>query len=128
VSTQVNLVKRSIAELMGYIVKCKCTIFLNLVCFQIMLQSNYLLKSYRIGARAFGVAAPKVWHDLPDSIRSSDSITSFKIKIKTYYNNQGFTSWLATYSLNHCDQSLNACLFSGAFNVDVNLSELNLTS
>jgi len=30
------------------------------------------------GARAFGVVAPKVWHDLPDSIRSSDSITSLK--------------------------------------------------
>jgi len=29
------------------------------------------------GARAFGVVVPKVWHDLPDSIRSSDSITSF---------------------------------------------------
>jgi len=29
------------------------------------------------GARAFDVVAPKVWHDLPDSIRSSDSITSF---------------------------------------------------
>jgi len=27
------------------------------------------------GARAFGVVAPKVWHDLPDSVRSSDSIT-----------------------------------------------------
>jgi len=27
------------------------------------------------GARAFGVAAPKVWPDLPDSIRYSDFIT-----------------------------------------------------
>jgi len=26
------------------------------------------------GARGFGVVAPKVWHDLPDSIRSNDSI------------------------------------------------------
>jgi len=26
------------------------------------------------GARAFGVVAPKVWHDLSDSIRSSDTI------------------------------------------------------
>jgi len=24
------------------------------------------------------VVAPKVWHDLPDSIRSSDSITTFE--------------------------------------------------
>jgi len=31
------------------------------------------------GARAFAVVAPKVWHDLPGSIRSIKSITSFKI-------------------------------------------------
>jgi len=36
------------------------------------------------GARAFGAVAPKVWHDLPDSIRSSDSIVSFKKNLKTY--------------------------------------------
>jgi len=30
------------------------------------------------GARDFGAVAPKVWDDLPDSIRSSDSITSLK--------------------------------------------------
>jgi len=44
------------------------------------------------GARAFGVIAPKVWYDLPDSIRSSDSITSFKKNLKTYLFNQAFTS------------------------------------
>jgi len=51
------------------------------------------------GARAFGVVAPKVWHNLPDSIRSRDSITSFKKNLKTYLFNQAFTSRLATYSL-----------------------------
>jgi len=44
------------------------------------------------GARAFGVVAFKVWHDLPDSIRSSDSISSFKNNLKTYLFNQAFTS------------------------------------
>jgi len=44
------------------------------------------------GARAFGVVAPKVWHDLPDSVRYSDSITSFKKNLKTYLYNQAFTS------------------------------------
>jgi len=44
-----------------------------------------------IGARAFSVAALKVWYDLPESIRSSDSITSFKKNLKTYVYNQAFT-------------------------------------
>jgi len=52
------------------------------------------------GARAFSVVAPKVWHDLPDSIRSSDSITTFKQNLKIYlFNQASVTSWLATYSL-----------------------------
>jgi len=44
------------------------------------------------GARAFVAVAPKVWHDLPDLIRSSDSVTSFKKNLKTYLFNQAFTS------------------------------------
>jgi len=51
------------------------------------------------GARVVGVVAPKVWHELPDSIRSSDYITSFKKNLKTYLYHQAFTSSLATYSL-----------------------------
>jgi len=50
-------------------------------------------------AWASGVFAPKVWHNLPDSIRSCDSITSFNKNLKTYLYHQAFTSWLATYSL-----------------------------
>jgi len=44
------------------------------------------------GVRTSGVVAPKVWHDSPDSKRSSDSITSFKKNLKTYLFNQAFTS------------------------------------
>jgi len=51
------------------------------------------------GARAFGVVAPKVWNDLPDTIQSSDSNTLFKNNLKTYLFNPAFTSKLATYSL-----------------------------
>jgi len=47
----------------------------------------------------YNVVAPKVWHDLPDSIRSSDSITSFEKNLKTYLFNEAFTNSLATYSL-----------------------------
>jgi len=43
-----------------------------------------------IGARAFGAIAPKVWHDLPDSIRSSSSLSSFKTHLKTHLFNQAF--------------------------------------
>jgi len=48
------------------------------------------LKQGATGARAFGVVGPKVWRDLPDSIR--ESITSFKKNLKTYLFNQAFTS------------------------------------
>jgi hypothetical protein len=34
--------------------------------------------------RAFTVAAPNVWNSLPDSIRLSDSITTFKRRLETY--------------------------------------------
>jgi len=71
------------------------------------------------GARAFGVVAPKVWHDLPDSIRSSDSIISFKNNLKTYLFNQALPPDLPPI---HCDLSLKACLDSTAPNVDVNLT------
>jgi len=51
-------------------------------------RGNYL----RDNLRAFGVVAPKVWHDLPASKRSSGSITSFKKNLKTYLFIQAFTS------------------------------------
>jgi len=52
---------------------------------------NQLTKA-ATGARAFGAVAPKVWHDIPDSIRACDTITSFKKNLKTYLFNQAFTS------------------------------------
>jgi len=52
----------------------------------------YIYTKTATGAKAFGVVASKVWHDLPDSIRASDSIKSFKNNLKTYLFNQAFTS------------------------------------
>jgi len=40
------------------------------------------LKSY--GDRAFSVAAPKLWNALPDNIRSAQTLSSFKQKLKTH--------------------------------------------
>jgi len=73
------------------------------------------------------VVAPKVWHDLSylteaDSIRSSDSITSFKKNLKTICSIRHLPPDLPPI---HCDPSvpsLNACLDSRACNVDVNLT------
>ena len=37
-----------------------------------------------VGARAFSVAAPRLWNALPDELRCVDSITSFRAKLKTH--------------------------------------------
>ena len=36
------------------------------------------------GTRAFAVAGPKTWNSLPEEIRSLDSLTMFKAKLKTH--------------------------------------------
>ena len=41
------------------------------------------LKSY--GDRAFSVAAPTLWNDIPDSIKCSEDLSSFKHNLKTYF-------------------------------------------
>ena len=40
------------------------------------------LKTY--GDRAFSVAAPKLWNELPLNLRSLDTINLFKKHLKTY--------------------------------------------
>lgn len=37
------------------------------------------------GDRAFAVRAPRHWNDLPDEIRLSESVSSFKSRLKTYF-------------------------------------------
>ena len=36
------------------------------------------------GDRAFSIADPKAWNNLPQSVRSADSLDSFKRKLKFY--------------------------------------------
>jgi len=38
----------------------------------------------KYGDRAFSVAAPTVWNSLPESVRSHETLASFKRKLKTY--------------------------------------------
>ncbi len=45
------------------------------------------------GDRAFSVAAPKLWNVLPVSIRSAQTISSFKLLLKTYLLTQAFFVW-----------------------------------
>ena len=40
------------------------------------------LKSY--GDHAFSVAAPRLWNDIPDSIKCSEDLSSFERNLKTY--------------------------------------------
>jgi hypothetical protein len=41
-------------------------------------------KSKTFGDRAFAVAAPKIWNSLPQSIKDSNNINSFKTNLKTF--------------------------------------------
>jgi len=40
--------------------------------------------------RAFSVAGPTVWNSLPESVRSAETLASFKRKLKTYLFNISF--------------------------------------
>lgn len=42
------------------------------------------VKLVNYGQRSFTYAAPKLWNELSDSVRKSESISVFKIKLKTY--------------------------------------------
>ena len=50
------------------------------------------MKTY--GARAFATSASELWNQLPDDIRSSDNLTTFKSKLKTYNFKYGFKNYL----------------------------------
>ena len=42
------------------------------------------------GERAFSVAAPKTWNNLPAGIRSSSSVSAFKRALKTFLFNKSY--------------------------------------
>jgi len=41
----------------------------------------------KFGDRAFSVAGPTIWNSLPESVRSAETLASFKPKLKTYLFN-----------------------------------------
>ena len=44
----------------------------------------------KFGDRAFSVAGSSVWNSLPESVRSAETLSSFKRKLKTYLFNVSF--------------------------------------
>jgi len=44
----------------------------------------------KFGDRAFSVAGPTVWNSLPESVRSAETLSGFKRKLKTYLFNISF--------------------------------------
>ena len=42
------------------------------------------------GSRAFSVAAPKLWNNLPANIRTTSALGSFKGKLKTHLFQEAF--------------------------------------
>ena len=44
----------------------------------------------KFGDRAFSVVGPTVWNSLPESVRSAETLASFKRKLKTYLFNISF--------------------------------------
>ena len=49
---------------------------------------SYKFKTY--GSRSFSYMAPHLWNELPDSIRHSPSLATFKSRLKTYLFNEAF--------------------------------------
>ena len=55
------------------------------------------LKSY--GDRAFSVCAPKLWNDVPEIIKCSENLNTFKRNLKTYLFKCYFNEWLCLISI-----------------------------
>ena len=55
------------------------------------------LKSY--GDRAFSVCAPKLWNDIPEIIKCSVNLNTFKRNLKTYLFKRYFNEWLCLISI-----------------------------
>ena len=51
---------------------------------QLLLDHQKTKTTATYGDRAFSIAAPKLWNTLPDAIKLSSTINSFKASLKTY--------------------------------------------
>ena len=58
---------------------------------------NVRLKSY--GDRAFSVAAPKHWNEIPLNIKLSRSVDVFKSRLKTYLFGLAFNRGILVYNI-----------------------------
>ena len=56
----------------------------------LLVQPSYNLKGY--GHRAFSVAGPQLWNQLPDHIRSCNTLSNFKRNLKAYYFRKAYGS------------------------------------
>ena len=61
-----------------------------------------------LSKRAFSVAAPRVWNELPITLKSSETIAIFRIKTRHFYSKLHFhhKSTVVPRSDNHCCTSL----------------------
>ena len=62
-----------------------------LIAIYLLCKPYFNLNSY--GKRAFSVAAPELWNNLPEDIKSATSIDDFKRKFKTFLFKQAYESW-----------------------------------
>ena len=53
-----------------------------------LLQEKY--SKHQWGQRSFQVAAPKLWNNLPESVKLSNSLLTFKKNLKTYLYLEAF--------------------------------------
>jgi len=51
---------------------------------------DFIVPQTKFGDRAFSVAGPTVWNSLPESVRSAETLASFKHKLRTYLFNISF--------------------------------------
>ena len=75
----------------AYFRKLKKLIIVNSIFFSFRVLDYVRLKSY--GSRAFSVAAPKHWNEIPLDIKLSRSVDVFKSRLKTYLFRLAF-NWL----------------------------------
>jgi hypothetical protein len=50
-----------------------------------------VVRKVRVSEKSFSCAAPRLWNNLPDSIKQSPTIDEFKAKLKTYLFRIAFT-------------------------------------
>ena len=62
-------------------------------CIRAVIQKIRTTTRTKFGDRAFSDAGPTVWNGLPASVRSAETLASFKCELKTYLFNISF-NWL----------------------------------